>query len=257
MKTLLKIALLLLLVSCSSTKMIDLGNKASTEGINVCQRAIEIYTLLSDQADIDKSQQDRIKVLTNPDPATMTLPDVKTQDFSSIISARIQAYKNLSNTYRAFRLLADDKYSDRTQEAVSALQNSYNSIEKLPNLPEKVSSILPEVSKMITRVVQAKKIKTHNEVMYVLTSVFLVLWNEEEKIWYEYLDRIYNDYATGLNAVDSKTYDVKQITRLSGEPYTNESIIILMYRLNKRDEIIKHKMILRNNCTTLGRHFRH
>lgn len=252
MKTFSKILILLLLASCSSTKIIELGNKTSTEGINVSQKALDIYSILAKQADIDKSQQDELKVLTNPNPATMLLPDTKVQDYSEQLAVRIKAFKCLLNTYQVFGLLTDKNFGDKTKEAVSALQDSYNSINKLPDLPTTVTSKLPEVSKMITQAVQAKKIKMHNQILYSLTQLYLSLWNADEKIWDDYLDRIYNDYVTGMNTVDSKKYDLKQISQLSKEPYIDESIIILMYRLNQRDEIIKQRNDIKKQIQDLG-----
>ncbi|MDR0801391.1 hypothetical protein [Fluviicola sp.] len=252
-KHLSKLLIVLLLSSCASTKIIELGGKAATTGAEVSQKALDIFTILSQQADIDKSQQDKIKILTHPSPATMTLPDTKTQDFSNQLSARVKAYQNLLNTYKVFTLLTDNKYSDKTQEAVSALQESYNSIEKLPNLPTTVSEKLPEVSKLITQAIQAKKIKAHNQILFSLTQLYIKLWDEDQKIWNDYLDRIYDDYSTGLNTVDSKRYDSKKISELSKEPYSDEATIILMYRLEKRDEITRQKNAIKKQLNDFGK----
>lgn len=253
MRHLSKLLIIFLLSSCASTKIIELGGKASTKGTEVSQKALDIFTLLSQQADIDKSQQDKIKVLTHPSPATMALPDTKIQDFSNQLSVRVKAYQSLLNTYKVFTLLTDSKYSDKTQEAVSALQESYNSIEKLPDLPTTVSEKLPEVSKMITQAIQAKKIKTHNQILFSLTELYIKLWDEDQKVWNDYLDRVYDDYSTGLNTVDSKKYDSKKISELSKLPFGDEATLILMYRLEKRDEIIKQKNEIKKQLSDFGK----
>jgi hypothetical protein len=253
MKHLTKLIIILLLSSCASTQLIELGAKASTKGTEVSQKALDIYSLLSQQSAIDKSQQDKIKVLTHPSPATMPLPDTKAQDFSKQIAARVKAYQSLLNTYRAFSLLTDSKYGDKTQEAVSALQESYNSIEKLPDLPAAVSSKLPAVSKMITQSIQAKKIKVHNQVLYSLSQLYLTLWQEDQPVWNEYIDRIYDDYASGLNTIDSKKYDTKKIAEISKEPYSDVSILILMYRLDERDKIVEQKNEIKKQLDDFGK----
>lgn len=241
MKHLSKFIIIILLSSCTSTKIIELGGKASIKGTEVSQKALDIFKLLSQQAEIDKSQQDKVKVLTNPYPATMPLPNTQIQDFSKQIMPRIKAYQSLLNTYRAFALLTDSKYGDKVLESVTALQESYNSIEKLPDLPSTVSAKLPEVSKMITRAIQAKKIKVHNQILFSLTQLYITLWDEDQNVWNNYIDRIYNDYSNGLNSVSSKKYDAKKISENSKEPYSDESTVILMYRLDSRDKIIKQK----------------
>lgn len=242
MKTLISLLFfLLLLTSCTSSRMISLGGKASSTGTEVAQKALDLYGLLSKQADLDKSQQDKLKVLTHPDPASMKLPDTKVNDFSAQLEPRINAYQSLLATYRAFTLLTDDKLGDRTREALSALQSSYNAVAKLPDLPASVSSRLPEVAGLFTRAIQAKKIKAHNQALFELTQLYLALWKEDQKLWNDYLDRIYDDFATGLNTVDSKRYDAGKIDALTKTPYSDPSTIILMYRLDKRDEIIQQK----------------
>jgi len=241
MKHFSKLLIILLLTSCTSTKIIELGGKASTKGTEVSQKALDIYTLLSKQTEIDKSQQDKLKVLINPKPSEMALPDTKAQDFSKQLASRVKAYQSLLDTYKAFTLLTDSKYGDKTQEAVSALQQSYNSIEKLPDIPTTVTSKLPEVSKMITQAIQAKKIKAHNEILASLTSLYIILWDQDQKIWNDFIDRIYDDYSNGLNKVDSKRYNAKKISEDFKEPYSDESTVILLYRLDKRDEIVKQK----------------
>jgi len=109
---------LLVLTSCASSKIVELGGKAATKGAEVSQKGVDIYTTLANQTGIDKSQQDKVKVLTNPNPGEMTLPDTKAQDFSKQIEPRMKAYKSLTNVYKKFALLTDSKFSDKTQEAV-------------------------------------------------------------------------------------------------------------------------------------------
>lgn len=253
MRHLSKFLVILLLSSCGSTKIIELGGKASTKGTEVSQKALDIFVLLSQQAEIDKSQQDKVKVLTHPSPDQMSLPDTKIQDFSAQLSLRVKAYQSLLNTYKVFTLLTDSKYADKTQEAVSALDESYHAIEKFPDLPSAVSEKLPEVSKMISQNIQAKKIKAHNQILFSLTQLYIKLWDEDQKLWNDYLDRVYDDYATGLNTVESKKYDAKKISEFSKLPYSDETIVILMYRLEQRDEIIKQKNEIKKQLNDFGK----
>ncbi|NWJ52095.1 MAG: hypothetical protein HXX14_14665 [Bacteroidetes bacterium] len=253
MKNLIKLFIIILLTSCSSTKIIELSAKVSAEGIEVSQKGLDVYATLSKQADIDKYQQDKIKVLTHPSPAIMALPNTAVQDFSKQLEPRIKAYQSLLSTYQAFNLLTDSKYGDKTKEAVNTLANSYNSIEKLPDLPTSVSSKLPEISKILTQAIQAKKIKIHNEVLYRLTELYLLLWNNDLKTWNEYLDAIYNTYALGLNSVDSKKFDVKKISQDLKEPYSDDAVIILIYRLNNRNEIIRQRDVIKKQLSDFGK----
>ncbi|MRX39583.1 hypothetical protein GJU43_09870 [Flavobacterium sp. LC2016-23] len=252
MKQSLIVLLVLFLTSCSSSKIIELGSATATKGMDVSQKAQGIYTTLSEQSAIDKSQQDKVKVLTHPSPSTMALPDTKAPDFSKQLQPRIQAYQNLFEVYKAFSLLADPKYSDKTKEAMAALQDSYDAIEKMPDLPADVKTKLPNVLKMVGEAVQAKEVKKNNEILYVLSEVYLELWNADKQTWNEYIDLIYNSYAEGLNTVDSKRYDVNKISQSNSEPYSDTATIILMYRLRNRDDIMKQKNDLKKQLVTFG-----
>jgi len=243
----------LVLMSCASSKIVELGGKASTKGAEVSQKGVDIYTTLANQTGIDKSQQDKVKVLTSPNPVGMALPNTKAQDFSKQIEPRTKAYKSLTNVYKKFALLTDSKFSDKTQEAVSALQDSYNAINKLPDLPDAVKSKLPEVFKTISQSVQAKKVRAHNEILYSLSQLYLALWNDDLPIWNTYIDRIYDDYANGLNTVDQKRYDAKKISQDNKEPFSDDVIVVLMYRLRNRDEIMKQKSQLKKELNDFGK----
>lgn len=230
-----------------------MGEKATKAGAEVSQKALDIYSLLSKQVYVDKSQQDKVKVLTDPNPSEMVLPDTKMQDFSEQFASRTEAYRSLLNTYTAFTLLTDSKYGAKTREAVISLQESYNSIEKLPDLPSAVSSKLPEVAKMITQAIQVKRIKVHNEILFRLTSLYITLWEEDRKAWDRYIDGIYDHYLTGLNSVDPQKYNVKKISSASKEPYNDDSILILLYRLEKRDEIVRQKNDIKRQLDNFGK----
>lgn len=253
MKQIYTLFLLCFFASCTSTKVIDLGRKASLKGTEVAQKGLDLYAVLAQQADLDKSFRDEVKILTNPNPSTMALPDTRVTDFSKQLAPRIKAYQGLLHTYKAFSLLTSAGHGDKTQQATAALQESYNAIGQLPDLPEKVSSKLPEVSKSIMHAVQAKKIKAHNEVLSALSSLYLALWEADQPAWNDYIERVYGDYAKDLNAVDTKRYDLKKIQDELKGPYSDDSVLLLMYRLRKRDEIMKQKNALKKQLNDFGK----
>ncbi|QQT56171.1 hypothetical protein I6I98_13270 [Sphingobacterium multivorum] len=253
MRHLFNFLVIILLSSCGSAKIIDLGGKAAIKGTEVSQKGLDIYTMLSQQSGIDKRQQDIVKILTHPSPGTMALPNSPINDFSKQLVVRRKAYQSLLNTYNVFALLTDSKYGDRSHEAVSALQESYNSIEKLPDLPTTVSSKLPEVSKMISQSIQAKKIKSHNQILFGLTELYVKLWEADLKTWDNYLDHVYDDYSTGLNTVDINRYDYKKILEISKLPYKDEPTIIMMYRVEQRDEISEKKNTIKKQLDDFGK----
>ncbi len=202
---------------------------------------------------IDESQQNKVAILTNPNPGTMTLPNKHSRNFVKQLQPRLNAYKSLLNVYQEFNLLTDSKFGDKTKDAASALITSFNSINQLPDLPSAVSSMLPEVSKTISQSIQAKKVKKHNEILLAITNAYLKLWTEEEPLWDAYIDAVYDDYSSGLNSVPSEYFGAEKIKQNNVEPYSNDTIVILMYRLDKRDEIIIQKNDLKKQLSDFGK----
>lgn len=252
MKYVIKITVFLFLASCGSAKVAELGGETAQKGEEVSQRAIELYQLLNKQSEIEKAQRDRIKILTNPNPASMTIPDTKPQDFSEQIEKRIIAYRQLIEAYEYFEQLTDKKYSEKTEELGSALQESYNALEQLPDLPDEAASKLGSLLKMITQASQAKKIKEHSLAFHHLIGLYHILWEKEKAIWNAYLDRVYDDYIAELNTVKSQRYDAKKILELYDFPYSDEAVIILFYRLEQREKIVAQKKELVEQLNDVG-----
>ena len=252
MKYVIKITVFLFFVSCGSAKVAELGSETAQKGEEVSQRAIELYQLLNKQSEIEKAQRDRIKILTNPNPESMTIPDTRPQDFSEQIEKRISAYRQLLIAYDYFDRLTDKKLSEKTEELGGALQESYNAIEQLPDLPEEASSKLGEVLKMITQASQAKKIKEHSLAFHHLTEVYHVLWEKDKAVWNAYLDRVYDDYIAELNTVKSEQYDAKKILDLHHFPFTEDAVIILFYRLEQREQLVTQKKELVEQLNDVG-----
>jgi len=253
MRSFVKLFLLLILTSCGSSKLVQVGTTVSKEGLEVSQNGIDTYTLLAEQRDIDASQRDIIKILTNPEPDKMALPQTIPEDFSGRINSRIKAYKSLLSVYQAFSLLTDSKYSADTQTATSAVLASYNSIKQLPQLSSGVSSIISGATGLITQSIQAKQIKKHNEILYNLTKVYLDLWNDEVHIWNDYVDRVYNEYVDGLKTVPTKYYDLNKVKDGNTEPYSDENILLLLYKIKQRNAIIKQKNDLKEQIANFGK----
>lgn len=231
----------LFLLSCASGRMIELGSQASRAGMEVCNDALDVYSTLSEQREKDKFYQDRVEILLNRDPANMTLPDTEAVDYSEQILLRKKAYKSLLNTYRVFNLLTDKEYGNKNEEALAALQNSYNSIAGLPELPGEVSTRLPEVAGYLSETFQAKKIKKHNKALYALSEAYLELWKKDSEIWIDYLDQVYDGYARRLNQVSSDKYNPEAIARNLDLPYSDDAVLLMMYRLELRKDIRDEK----------------
>lgn len=241
MKNLLWLGIIFLICSCSSSRFIDLGNKVAADGITVSQKAVEIYSTLSQQAGIEKLQEDKLYILTDPYPESLSLPDSKLQDFSKQIEPRIKAYQSLLNIYKSFNLLADTHWGDKTQETISGLSDSYNTLSSLPDLPASVSSYLPELSKQLSEAVQAKKIKNYQLILSNLTGLYLNYWKNDEPVWKVMIDTLYDKYAKGMNSVSPQKYDVKKISQSLKEPYKDDETLILLYKLNQRNEIYSQR----------------
>jgi len=253
MKNAIILFFVLLISSCTSSKIIELGGKAADKGTEVSQKGIDIYTTLSQQSDVDRYQQDKVKVLTHPNPIGMPLPATSPKGFPKQLSLRIKAFQSLLNVYKVFGLLTDKEYSNKTSDAVSALRDAYASISTLPDLPADVSALLPGVAGAIANNIQARKIKQHNLILFELTKAYLTLWNKEQPLWEDYIEQVYiRTYADALKGDLSNRYDPARVAEISKEPYNN-NVIVLMYRLKERDDIINSSVLLKKQLNDFGK----
>src|ERR1700748_3381697 len=144
MKNYIKLLALLLLVACSTTKLLQTGSQVSKDGILVAQKGVDTYTLLSQQRDIERTQQDFIRILTMPNPSAKFF-DTTTDVIGKQIAPRINAYKKLITVYQAFGRLTGNDNSADTKTAADALTASYNSIKQLPDVSSGVSGLISMV----------------------------------------------------------------------------------------------------------------
>ncbi len=253
MRLLSLLSLLLLLNACHSSKLLELGSATAHKGIEVSQQALHLYDMLDQQAEIDKQQQDEIKILTNPDPAKMKLPDTKREDFSAQLAPRIKAYSNMLKAYKAFALLSDKTHQQQSENAMTALRNAYSDLDKLPNLPQPISQKLPNLTGLLQQSIHAGKVKKHHQILHSLTDLLVELWESDLSTWEEYLDRIYNDYADAISAIGADKYAVKKISDAAASPYAEDAVLIQLYRLKLRKSITAQKNNLKNQLKQFGK----
>lgn len=246
------IIILFALASCQAPKTVQLGAQVSQTGVEMGEKGIQMYQLLLSQAGIDKRHQERIKILTNPSPATMLFPNDTPRSFGAQIAPRIDAYYSLIEVYRVFSLLSDAKYANRSKEAINALQSSYSKLEKLPDLPDKVKTKLPQVMSALATSIQAKKIKEHNAVLYQLADTYYQLWMADLKSWEEYVDRVYNDYMEPIRGLEMKRYDIKKIAKDLDEPYGDDAVLVMLFKLQQCDEIMAKRDKIKQQLYAFG-----
>ena len=256
MKRVILIIVVLKLTSCAPARYIEFSGKVATLGVEVSQKGIDSYKLIQMQSQIQKNQRDRIKILQNPNPnALKELPDTEIEDFSSQIVFRVDSYKKLLKIYEIFDLISDKKYQSSVTEAVSEFQKILELIDKIPKLSPEIKSMIPGVTTKILQGVQAGKIKQLNEKLFWLTNLYCLIWEEDVKIWEEYIDAIYDNYRKEMNIVDNNNFDSKKIANEFKEPF-REEILVFMYRIQIREKILQDKENLKKEINDFGKSLR-
>ena len=242
----------ILLASCSPSKLLQVGSQASKDGVLVAQKGIDTYTLLGQQADIDLSQQNVITILTAPNPATVPLQETATNPMAKEIAPRIKAYKNLIRAYTVFGTLTGSDNSTDTKTAAAALDSSYNSFSKLPDLSSGASSAITAAAGAIMQAIESGVIKKQSQALADLTKIAANLWVEEEPVWDRYLGLVYDTYARQLKQVPDKYYDTTKLSTAITEPYTGNVVLLRLYRLDQRNTVIKQKNDIEKTIKDFG-----
>lgn len=225
------------------------------KGKDVSSNALNAYDDLSKQADIDKTQQDFVKVVTSPNPGGSRLPDTPARPFSKQLKPRIAAYRALLDAYSKYQSLTDKDFGKQTSDAAGALVTSVKSLQGVPDLPSAVQTLLPAVVGLITSAQQSRDIRKYNHALTELSRTYESLWDEELPLWKEYLNRIYEDYADGFRSLDADRFDPKQLSEVVKEPFT-EKFKIGLYKIQMRNEAFSRRDALIAKLDAVSQSFR-
>lgn len=226
--------LVIIICGCASPSSVrNLGTAVALQGQALTDAALDSYNSLAQQKSIDKSQQDFIKIVTSPKPAS-TLPDTQPKDFSLQLTPRIQTYQELRKAYEVFHRLSDPSFADQTKNATESLLSSIKTLQDIPDLPSSVKNLLPTLSALLIETIQAAEIRKHNAILLEFCKVYRELWIQDMPAWKEYLGRVYKDYADGLISLEPARFEEKRLNEIVKEPFYKD-INVGLYKLQKRN----------------------
>jgi hypothetical protein len=236
---------LIYLTSCSySNRIVELGGSTAKAGKDLTNTVVSIYNEIDDLGKKDKQEQDRISLLVLPKGSKIVnLPDAKPQLFTNALKERLKAYNALAKVYEQFNLLADKNYSDRTKDAVDALNAAVADIRQIPSLPASITNMLPTVAADITKSIQAKKIKMHNVNILPITKAFYELWKADATVWKDAVNSYTQSQYQSIGSLSPDVFDAAKISSAMGnEPFTDTNLLIALYKIKIRNELIDIQM---------------
>jgi hypothetical protein len=246
----------LLLTGCLRTAAVrTLGSAVAMKGKDVSSSALSVYDELAKQADIDRAQQDYIKVVTSPDPERGRLPDTQSRPFARQLEPRIAAYRALLDAYSKYQTLSGKDFGKQTETAAGSLLTGMKSLSGVPDLPSAVTTLLPKVAGMIMEAQRAKDIRKYNRALVELSTAYQSLWDRDLPIWKQYLERIYGDYADGFKSVDVTRFDRAALAGAVKDPFTVE-IKMGLYKLQMRNDAFRQRDALIGRLDQVSESFR-
>lgn len=250
-KQIIILALLVTFSSCASTQKIELGANVSQKGIEVSQKALNVLNTLEEQSYIGKKLEDISRILVSPNLSDLKLPDTEQIEILKQLQPRIDAYKSLLSIYQTFNKLADSNHGERTFNATSALQSSYNTVQSLPGLPDSIRNNNSEFTRLVTQSMQAKKIMEYNQEMYILTKIYVDIWERDHKTWSNVIDGFYDSYINRLNSLPISKFDLTKIAKDENFPFKDDEVAISIYRLKEREKFESQKNAVKQELTNL------
>src|SRR5260370_33609651 len=178
------VVLTLLLSGCNEQGIRQLGAKLAISGQRASDSAVRALTNIDDLEAIDFQQRAIAKtvslppkLLETPAPDINNLIAVKRNDeLSNEIATRIKAYKLFGKAYAALQRLSETPFADQTATAEGNLINAFNAVKGLPKVPASVTSLIPDISRIIINRKQAKDIKKANLLLYQLCQFSKPFW---------------------------------------------------------------------------------
>jgi hypothetical protein len=234
------IALMVLMLSaCNEDTIRQLGAKLAISGQSASNSAVTALNNVDGLEAIDYQQQGLIKIVTLPPDLLKPLPPntdprivlrrsndinslivVKHNDqLSSEIAGRIKAYKLFGKAYASLQRLSETKFADTTATAEGNLISAFNAVKGLPDVPASVTSLIPDVSRIVINRKQAKDIKKANLLLLRLCQVYQELWEADRPVWDEFMTAVGNDYVKSLMSLPADRFDEKQLREQVKLPY--------------------------------------
>jgi hypothetical protein len=229
------VVLTLLLSGCNEQAIRQLGAKLAISGQSASDSAVRALTNIDDLEAIDFQQRAIAKtvslppkLLETPAPDINDLIAVKHNDeLSNEIATRIKAYKLFGKAYAALQRLSETPFADQTATAEGNLINAFNAVKGLPKVPASVTSLIPDITKIIINRKQAKDIKKANLLLYQLCQVYKALWEADRMVWDEFMSAVEDEYVLSLVSVPPNRFDEKQLRQQVKLPYVQPYLAYL------------------------------
>jgi hypothetical protein len=214
--------------SCDEESIRQLGAKLAISGQGASQSAVTALTNLDALEAVDYQQRGVVKIvvlspelLQTPGANINKLVTVRHNDeLAGAIATRVKAYKLFGKAYASLQRLSETKFADQAATAESDLINAFNAVKGLPRVPSAVTSLVPDVSRIIINRKQAEDIKKANFSLYQLCHVYDALWEADRTIWDEYMTAVENEYLLSLTSVPPSRFDEKSLREAVKLPYT-------------------------------------
>jgi hypothetical protein len=220
---------------CDDETVRQLGAKLAISGQSVGGSAVTALNNLDALESVDYQQRGVVKVvvlprdmLKNPPPDIDKRISVKHNDeLADEIATRVKAYKLFTKAYASLQRLSETKFADQAATAEGDLINAFNAVKVLPKVPPSVTSLIPDVTKIIISRKQAKDIKKANLLLYQLCQVYKALWEADRSIWDQYMTAVANEYVVSLTSVLPDSFDEKALRDQVKLPYAQPYLAYL------------------------------
>lgn len=239
--TLLVLIVTLLSTGCDEETITQLGVKLAVSGQNASDSAVRALNNLDDLESVDYQQRGVIKVVILPQ-ALLAAPPKNINDLIAVkhndeleteIASRVKAYKLFGKAYASLQRLSETKFADQTATAESDLINAFNAVKVLPKVPASVTSLIPDLTKIVINRKQAKDVKKANLLLFQLCQVYRTLWEADRPVWDQYMTAVENEYVLSLISVPPDRFDPQQLREVVKLPYPQP---YLAYLYKKQEE---------------------
>ena len=226
------------LSSCSGNNAKDDKTFLSENGIALSAKAINTYKDLNNALRNQQYNNEMIRILNDPAPSSylMNLNESKSEIIKDNINKQA-AFGLLRKSFSAYNLFLDRNFDYKSSDLKNRLASSCSILDSF-----EVSDFFSERVQYLNQVIAGGRFK-EDVVIMELAKLYTDLWNQDSQKWFMLLEDEMKNYREGVNKISNNSFDASKVKKLVTQPYSNEAVLINLYKL----QLIKEKEQKANN----------
>ncbi len=243
------IVLILISGACNFVSNRDLKYRAVDKGVEITEKAKDIYGLIDKKQFISPYQQSLFTTLNESDSVT-SFP-VKVESFQEL-DFRKEAFVQYGKAYVILNNMYLDKEVELHDSVINQFEELYSTTEKFlqkSGIRKNLVDSLPAIEHMRTY----RKISQPIGLAFQLTYIYNEIWKSDRKNFDLYLENVYKKYNKGVESLPADIFDAEKVREMLEEPFADQQVLANLYKIKMKNDVKMHQENITNEFDKLGK----